>query len=156
MLRSSNRLPYPLTENESGFVFETDFNVTYQIAFTDDSDYITESSLLITVLSFSITPIAGEGKQRDPRVEQTVLNALLSTFDALPDVVINYVCSVADNQEAARSRLFHGWYLKIGKDDFVKLDHIDQVNRIHTPIVFRRNHPKENQLRSFFEDVFDK
>ena len=156
-LSSSSPLPYPLRSVEEGFVFETAFGLTYSIRFTDDSDYVPQwSPLAGSVFSFSITPIAGEVKQKDPRVERTVIEAVLSTFEASPNVVINYVCSLEANQEIARSRLFHSWYLKVGSDRFVKLDRTDYENRIYTSVIFRRNHSAEAEIRSRFNESFDK
>ncbi len=149
-------LPYPLTSVEDGFVFETDLNVTYKIGFADDSAYISDPDVAGLVFSFSIVQIAGQVKQRDPRIEQTVVAALLSTFDALPDAVINYVCSLDDDQEAVRSRLFQCWYLKLGTDRFLKLDHINPDGRIYTSAIFRRNHPHEAAIRNWFSGSFDK
>lgn len=154
-LSSLNPLPYPLTNVEEGFVFKTDFGITYAIRFTDDSDYIPESSFVNEVFSFSITPIVGVVKQKDPRVEQTVIKAILLTFEALPNAVMNYVCSLDDDQEIARSRLFHRWYLKAGSR-FIKIDHTDKESRIHTSVIFRRNHPAETEIRSRFSRSFDK
>lgn len=74
---SSSPSPYPLRNVEEGFIFETDFGVTYAIRFADDSGYVPEPSFLYDVFSFSITPIAGVVKQKDPRVEQTVVQAVL-------------------------------------------------------------------------------
>ncbi|GAB4010816.1 hypothetical protein GCM10028808_22750 [Spirosoma migulaei] len=141
---------------EDGFIFETDFGITYAIRFTDDSDYISESSFVGTIFSFSITPIAGQVKQKDPRVEQTVIKSVLLTFEALPNAVINYVCSLDDDQEVARSRLFHRWYLKAGTNSFIKLDRTDPESRIFTSVVFSTNHPAEEEIRRRFVQIFDK
>ncbi|WP_227686997.1 DUF6169 family protein [Spirosoma arboris] len=141
---------------EDGFLFETDFGITYAIRFTDDSGYIPESSFVGTLFSFSITPIAGQVKQKDPRVEQTVIKAILLTFEALPTAVINYVCSLDDDQEVVRSRLFHRWYLKAGTNHFVKFDQTDTESRIFTSVIFSKNHPAEEEIRRRFDRTFDK
>lgn len=154
-LNSSSHLPYPLTNVEDGFVFETDFEITYKIGFADDSDYVSGSSFVNEAFSFSITPIAGVVKQKDPRVEQTVIKAVLLTFEALPNAVMNYVCSLDNDQEVARSRLFHRWYLKAGSR-FIKIDHTDEESRIYTSVIFQRDHPAEAEIRSRFGSSFDK
>ena len=148
--------PYHLRGIDEGFAFDTDFGITYIIRFTDDSDYLAESSVSVTILTFSISPINGEVKQKDVRVEVTIIQALMLTFEILPDVVINYVCSLEDNQEKARSRLFNSWFLKSGKDRFVKLDYVNQDDKIYTSAIFRRDHPAEQQIERLFEQVFDK
>lgn len=153
---SSNPLPYPLKNVEEGFLFGTDFGITYAIRFTNDADYMTASSFSHEVFSFSITPIAGQVRQKDPRVEQTVIRAILLTFDALPDAVINYVCSLDNDQQIARSRLFHRWYLKAGTTHFIKLDFTDHENRIYTSVLFRSNHPAEAEIRNLFAESFTK
>ncbi|WP_298607143.1 DUF6169 family protein [uncultured Spirosoma sp.] len=117
---------------------------------------MSESSFAHAIFSFSITPIAGLVKQKDPRVEQTVIRAILLTFEALPDAVINYVCSLDNDQQIARSRLFHRWYHKAGATQFVKLDFTDHENRIYTSVLFRNNHPAEEEIRNRFTESFDK
>lgn len=151
-----NHSPYPLKETEKGFVFETDFGLTYAVTFIDDSAYTAESLSVNTVLSFSITPIVGEVKQEDPRVGVTIIKALLLTFDTLPDVVINYICSLDNDQEVARSRLFHSWYSKTAMERFVKLDYINREERIHTSVIFQRTHPNGEAIKSRFMSAFDK
>ena len=47
-----NPLPYQLKDVESGFTFETDFGVTYEIVFTDDSDICLSRLLLIPFSPF--------------------------------------------------------------------------------------------------------
>lgn len=154
-LNSSNHSPYPLKSVEEGFVFKTDFGITYAIRFTDDSTYVLDWSFANELFSFSITPIAGVVKHKDPRVERTVIDTVLLAFEALPNAVINYVCSLDDNQEIARSRLFHRWYLKAGSR-FVKIDYTDQEDRIYTSVIFQRNHPAEDEIRNRFSRSFDK
>ncbi|WP_020596930.1 DUF6169 family protein [Spirosoma panaciterrae] len=153
---SSNPLPYPLRSVEDGLIFVTELGVTYKIGFADDSVYVSESSFAHEVFSFSITPIAGQVRQKDPRVEQTVIRAILLTFDTLPDAVINYVCSLDNDQQIARSRLFHRWYLKAGTTHFIKLDFTDHENRIYTSVLFRSNHPAEAEIRNLFAESFTK
>lgn len=153
---SLSRSPYPLKTTDEGFSFDTDFGITYLVRFTDDSDYITESSFVRNVLTFSITPISGEVKRKDPRVEQTIIRTIILTFEMTPDAVINYVCSLDDNQEKARSRLFHAWYLRKGRERFVKLNYEDQDNKIYTSAIFRRNHPAEKEIEDLFKQIFDK
>jgi hypothetical protein len=155
-LPSLNPLPYLLRETETGFGFETDFGLTYALTFTDDSAYIAESLSVNTVLSFSITSIVGEAKQKDPRVEVTIVQALLLTFDALPDAVITYICSLDNDQEVARSRLFQHWYRKVAMDRFIKLDYINQEHRIHTSVIFQHTHPDSEAIKSQFRSTFDK
>lgn len=99
-------LPYLLKDAENGFTFETNFGILYKISYTDDSDYLFESSFVNAVYSFSITHLAGQIQHKDPRVEQTLIKALLLTFETSPTALINYVCSLDDNQEVARNRLF--------------------------------------------------
>lgn len=151
-----SHLPYPLKETEEGFTFETDFGLTYALTFTDDSDYIPESLSVDRVLSFSITSIVGEVKQKDAKVEVTIIKALLLTFDTLPDVVINYICSLDNHQEIARSRLFHSWYSKTAMNRFVKLDYTSVEDRIHTFVIFQRTHPHAEAIESRFKSTFDK
>ena len=155
-LSLSNPLPYQLKDVESGFTFETDFGVTYAILFTDDSDYLFGSSFINSVFSFSITHVAGQIQQKDPRVEQTILNTLFLTFESSPDAVINYVCSLDDDREIARNRLFHGWYLKIGKESFEKLDHTNPENRVYSSVIFLRNHPAREEIKRMFRQTFEK
>lgn len=155
-LSSSSPLPYLLRNADEGFIFETDFGIIYAIRFTDDSDYVSGSSFVNEVFSFSITPIIGQVKQKGPRVEQTVIEAILLTFEALPNAVINYVCSLDNDQEVVRNRLFHQWYLKAGRHRFVKLDHTDHENRIYTSVIFQSNHPAEEEIRNRFNGTFDK
>ena len=151
-----NPLPYQLKDVESGFTFETDFGVTYEIVFTDDSDYLFESSFINSVFSFSIIHVAGQIQHKDPRVEQTIINALFLTFEGSPNAVINYVCSLDDDKEVTRNRLFHGWYLKIGKESFEKLDHINHENRVYSSVIFLRNHPAKDEIERTFRQTFDK
>jgi len=151
-------LPYLLKDVENGFAFKTDFGITYEISFTDDSGYLLESSFSFVndVFSFSITHVAGHIQQKDPRVEQTIIKALFLTFEASPNAVLNYVCSLDDSKEVARNKLFHGWYLKLGKEIFVKLDHTSLESRIYSSIIFRRNHPAEEEIKRMFRQVFNK
>ena len=155
-LSSLSPLPYQLKDVKNGFAFETDFGVTYEISFIDDSDYLFESSFINSVFSFSITHVAGQIQQKDPRVEQTILNALFLTFESSPDTVINYVCSLDDDKEVARNRLFQNWYLKIGKESFEKLDHSNPENRVYSSVIFRRNHPAKEEIKRMFRQTFDK
>ena len=95
---------YPLTKIEDGYLFDTKYGVAYKIGLADDSAYIAESSFHGPALSLSITILSGQPAQKDSVVEQTVVDAVLRTFDASSDVVINYICSLDDGQEMARSR----------------------------------------------------
>ena len=155
-LSSLSPSPYPLRSAEAGFIFETDFGITYEIRFTDDSGYVPESSFFDAIFSISVTLIAGQITQKDPRVEQTIVQAILLTFDASPNTVLNYVCGLDNDQEVARNRLFQHWYRKIGIDHFIKIDRTDFENRIYTSVIFRRDHPAEREIRSRLTDVFDK
>lgn len=82
---------YPLEKIEDGYTFDTNYGVTYKIGLFDDSGYLVESSFYGPVFSLSITCLSGQPAQKDPRVEQTVVQALVRTFDSSPDVVINYI-----------------------------------------------------------------
>ena len=147
---------YPLTRIEDGYLFDTQYGVVYKIGLTDDSAYIAESSFRGFALSLSITVLSGQSAQKDPVVEQTVVSAILLTFNELPDVVINYICSLDDGQEMVRNRLFHWWYLKTGQERFIKLDFEDQKGRVHASALFRRDHPAENEIRESLTDLFTK
>lgn len=147
---------YLLEKIKVGYIFDTSCDVTYKVTFYDDSNYLFESSFHGPVLTLSIACTSGQPAQRDPRIEQTVVQALLQTFDELPDVVINYICSLDDSQELARNRLFHWWYLNTGQERFIKLDFDDQQNRVHASALFQRNHPSEVQIRESLTDLFAK
>lgn len=156
MSNSSTPLPYPLRKIKGGFSFETVHGIVYETKLADDSDYVSESSFVGPVVSFSIIHVTGQVREKDPRVEQTVVQALLQTFDEQPDVVINYICSLDDSQELARNRLFHWWYIKTGQERFIKLDFDDHHNRIHASALFRRDHPAETDIRESLTDLFAK
>lgn len=154
----SSPLPYPLKDSNTGFIFETDFGLVYEISFTDDSGYLTGSSFssVDTVFSFTITHLSGQIQHKDPRVESTIISALHLTFASLPLAVITYVCSLDDNQEKARNRLFHNWYLRTGKNYFVKLDHTSADERIYSSVIFRSDNPAREDINNLFFTLFHK
>lgn len=154
----SSPLPYLLKDSDTGFIFETDLGLLYEISFTDDSGYLTESSFssINPVFSFTITHLSGQIQPKDPRIEQTIISALYQTFESLPTAVVSYVCSLDNNQEIARNRLFHSWYLKTGKDYFVKLDHTIIDDRIYSSVIFRSDHPARDEIKNLFFTLFHK
>nr|WP_293840281.1 DUF6169 family protein [uncultured Arsenicibacter sp.] len=151
-----NLSPYRLSETEDGFVFDTDHGVTYALRFTDDSEYVFGSSFAYNTFSFSVLPVKGYAKKKDIRVADTIIYALWGVFEAIPEAVITYVCSLESTQERARSRLFHSWYLKTGEAHFTKFDYSDLENRIYTSVLFRNEHPHKDEINLIFEKAFVK
>ena len=149
----SSPSPYLLQEDSAGYYFRTDSGVTYRLFFNSDEDYLPGEALADLVLSFSIVPISGPDKRKDPRIKDTVIEALRRVFDSNPDYIILYTCSTDNEQEVMRSRLFNAWHISNGKG-YAKIDHQDEKNRAHTSAIFREGHPLEGSIRSTFDRVF--
>jgi hypothetical protein len=54
-----------------------------------------------------------------------------------------------DDQEVARNRLFHRWYLKAGINRFVKLDHTDHDSRIYTSVISKATTPPKKKYEAY-------
>ncbi len=149
---SLSPLPYPLTDDKDGFLFITDAEVTYKLAFRSDADYFTGWPFAEHLLSFSIIPIRGKVGAADPRIGATVTHALQLAYEADPELIIAFTCSVEDDLQRHRRVLFGSWYRK-HKAEYNRLSYTDE-DKLYTAAIFRRSHAHSALIEEVFNETY--
>lgn len=159
-LRASNlhRLsPYPLAVSESDlgivYSFTNIHKITYKLVFAPDSEYLTEYPFADLVYSFSIAPAAGKEGPKDPMIGHTVAYALNQAFDANPELIITYICSIKDEKQRSRRILFGMWFRQHG-EGFSKLEYTDK-DSIYSAAIYMENHPFKSSISQAFSVIYD-
>ena len=78
-------------------------------------------------------------------ISHTVAYALNQAFDANPDLIITYICSVKDERQRNRRILFGLWFREHG-EGFNRVDYTDKDN-IYSAAIFREEHPFKESIR---------
>ena len=150
---SSSPSPYELKNTETGFTFTTQEGAQYALIFNDDGDYFPGEDYYGSILSFSIVHIGGEIGPVDPRIQATISYVLQRVFENNPNTVISYTCSIADKQEYARARIFRLWYTR-HQDQYNRIDYQSIETRIYASAIWRRNHPKGEEIIQAFKHIY--
>jgi len=144
--------PYKITEQEDGFVFETDFGLSYKITFLKHNAF---DDLGFSSYEFGFYPVGEEKRFKDQRIEDTIIFALDDFFQKNPDCIILYVCDSLDNRARERTILFDRWYKKYTSDTFAKLNRkiFDTENDMiyYFAVVFNQNFIQPLIIESFIE-----
>ena len=74
--------------------------------------FVEDYMLLVeNVYQFFLVPKTEAGTTRDAKIQQTI-TAIIEEFFAAQEVLLDYICDTKDGRQAARSRLFSGWFAK--------------------------------------------
>ncbi|MCK8496036.1 DUF6169 family protein [Spirosoma sp. RP8] len=151
----SNYLPYPLISDEDGFLFTTDAGIEYRILTRPDADYFPDLEFAESIFSFSFYPAnnAEPSKESDPRIECTVIYALVLIFDSRPDVVLSFTCSTKDGRERHRSILFGKWFSQYG-GGYTRIKRSNPQTSFYAYTIFLADHPHSEQIKEEFERVY--
>ena len=149
----SSLLAYPLRESERGYSFVTDYGIEYLIVLVSDRDLLPDELFAPDLFSFSILTLNEKVPVGDPRVEVTVIEVLNRIYAANPQTIINYVCSLEDNQERPRRILFRRWFRRHGTG-YTRLEFTDAENRIYAAAIFRAEHPRQAAIEVAFNDEY--
>lgn len=97
--------PYNVQIIDDGFSlgFTTDCNISYKIAFTEDSS-IYEKDAFMFYIGAEDKPLG-----RDCKIADTIYAILNSFFEDKRRILL-YFCDMKDHRQALRDRLFNIWY----------------------------------------------
>lgn len=153
-LNLSHSSHYPFVANKSAkgtvYSFTTAGNFTYKLVFTSDADYLTDYPFAESVFSFAIE--TDEIGPKDPLIKNTVVFALSQVFKVLPDLIITYICSAADEKQRHRRILFGQWFREYG-NGFARLTHTDK-EQIYSAAIFRADHPHRQLIEDSFNGIY--
>ncbi len=129
------------------YEFDTEEGLTYFIAFREYANcpnpMIARHGLVFDLELKSPDADPSPRKGTDPRIELTVLAVLKQVLAKSPQTIIAWVCSSADQQEAARHKKFDRWYRDYVKKtglSLIKRDS-DPANEQFVSLIYRATHP---------------
>jgi hypothetical protein len=141
--------PYKVTRiAENSFAFVTDYDVFYNVGFTNDYMLMEEGAYQLFIMNEQ-----GKSSPNDPKVKETVVTIIKEFLNSEPAVVI-YICDTSDNRQNIRDRLFTRWLCEYGDENYifkheqVKIDDIDYFGSI----IMHKSHPLHKEIEENFHE----
>lgn len=145
--------PYKIhTDPNSGYTFITDNNIKYFITFFDRSNEL-EGIENVQIFEFSFFPENHNHGTHDPRVSQTIMEAINQFFQKESNVLL-FICDSIDNKSLARKRLFNKWFISESIPQIEKIDNdiVSGECTYYTSLLLNNNLiEKEKLIKSFSE-----
>ncbi|GAB3909549.1 hypothetical protein GCM10028803_47300 [Larkinella knui] len=139
--------------DEGEFLFVTESGSSYNVYFTDGSNYLPDEpfSPLIYMFGFERVQRVKTKIGSDPRILQTIVHILSLVFEKNPDSIIVYVCSQTGGLQRKRSLLFEDLFHQFGTG-FKKINYSDSES-FYCSAIFREENTYsfeiEESIRSF-------
>ena len=149
LARINRRAPYVVWLDVDGYHFKTGFGLELSVSF--DEQEITEHLLAYWL---NLTNRSGKSSPNDPNVQRTIAIIVEEFFRVNPDILL-YMCDTADEQQAARSRLFLRWFSQsdISARFVIKSAMIrDEEQDNYVALIVQQNHPQVDTILRFFEE----
>ncbi len=142
------------------YVFDTDFDITYEIKFVP-SGYIWEPStpffkdntyeFIIAILENN----TGKNPPLDKKLPDTIALIFKDFFTDKRNLVV-YICDSSDNKQAIRFRKFNTWFHQFKGMNFMKLDlPIPEAKgtTIFTSLIMRLDNPNKGTIMVEFDKL---
>jgi hypothetical protein len=149
--------PYNISVSGNAYTFTTDCGNEYIIRFKDSTpDYQhldIGDSIIYEYQFFRTCQISDEA---DARISDTILHSLGQAI-VNTKVVVYFICDDEDERELIRHKLFNIWYMRYGKNDFIKLDgQINYGNGIeYSSVLIHRENPDCEKLIGVFNEMLE-
>ena len=153
--------PYEIAVDKNGLRFTTDRGLIYEIYFTGADKHFEGTSFSHQIFQFGFLPLSEstssnlavhpQRKRMDPRVMATVIDQVENWFYQYPVSVLAYTCSVTDEKQQARQRMFSelfSLYVDSIDEDYVMLRY-DSGEGLLGAMLYRRGNPYEKDIMAF-------
>ena len=148
-----NRLaPYVVWLDIDGYHFKTKFGLELSVSF--DEQEITGNLMAYWL---NLTNRTGKSSPNDSNVQRTIACIVEEFFRTNPDILL-YMCDTADEQQAARSRLFMRWFSQseISAQFVIKSAMIrDEGQENYVALIVQHTHPLVDQILQFFDEEIE-
>ena len=154
------RNPYQLQESEDGYIFTTDYGLTYLIYFIDYSFTFSDyPKIVCPVYTFNIEVKDGDhtATPEDPRIGDTVADMLELFFKDLDNVAI-YTCDSLDDRQVGRRRKFDLWFYLYNTGDWIKEDGIQFIEGVemYTSMIISKENFQLSDLIVAFKELHER
>lgn len=141
--------PYKIWYDNNGYHFITDSRIAYAVEFDLYDIPISDEAYW-----FNIYNLSGKDSRLDNKLQQTIIYIIEEFFRQNPHILL-YMCDTAENQQAARSRLFSRWFnLYIHKDKFILRSAMvkDEGVENYITLIVQKSNPKASEILSTFDE----
>lgn len=149
-----------LGDNGLDFVFQTDFNLLYEISFKP-TPYLfsSEKPYSKDTYEFSIIVIENPNHASPPfdnRIGSTIAKIFDEFYEINGNTVSLYICASHDNRQFVRFRKFSAWFATFNNDRYFKIEcpiKDSQGNSFPLALILKKGNPYRADIISSFDEI---
>ena len=152
---------YSFNDHTRTYQFITKNDITYRVAFLEDSTLTTVSTSGIefdNVYQVVIDKVSDQVEPFDYQVFLTI-DTIINDFFANIENALIYVCSDNEGKDQIRNRVFERWYQNSQhKTTITKVDNtiiLDETNVLYTSLLYHNDNPNINYILTTFDEIED-
>lgn len=141
--------PYKIWNDNNGYHFITDNGIAYVVEFDFYDIPISDEAYW-----FNLYNLSGKDSPHDVKLQKTIVCIVEEFFRQNPHILL-YMCDTAENQQAARSRLFLRWFNLYGhKHEFIMRSAVvrDEDMDNYITLIVQKSNPKAAEILATFDE----